>query len=88
MRRSFRAVVNRVFAAACALALLAAGATASELTMKDGRVLRGKKVPLTGIANKPDFGAEPGPGTWIVFMLDDGLRHVGAVLASGRLRPR
>jgi pimeloyl-ACP methyl ester carboxylesterase len=77
-----------LFLAAIVLALAALSeAAATELVLKDGRAIRGKKVPLTGISEKPDFGNDPGPGAWVVFMLDDDLRrtYVGRwMIASER----
>ena len=70
---------------------VAATCLGTELTLKDGRVLRGKLVPLVGLAEKPDlFRAPDSSAVPLIQMLDDDLRrtYVGRwQIVPGTVRP-
>ena len=63
----------------------------TEMTLKDGRVLRGKLVPLAGLAEKPDlFRAPDSPAVLLIQMLDDDLRRTYVSrwqIVPGTVRP-
>ncbi|MGQ9575406.1 MAG: alpha/beta hydrolase-fold protein [Thermoguttaceae bacterium] len=53
----------------------ASGAWGVELVLKDGRILRGKPVPLAGLSDSPLAGSPDGAPAKPIIMLDDDLRR-------------
>jgi len=73
---SMREATAGIVLGAWIMAAAAGGAAGKEITLKDGRVLKGKLAPISGLSETPQPAAPDGEGPLqLIVMVDDDLRR-------------